>query len=115
MVTSEIGPLLSQPQPANMLTQPGNFVDTLPQGVLDAPIVTDFAMAVPFKYRSEQVNSGSIAAIVHIFYPDIADELCQYISNLRQSSAVFVQLRASRIRLGENSGPETASDPGRYR
>lgn len=50
----------------------------------------DFAITVPLGFKAAPKVPPSIAAVVHIFYPELAPEILSYLQNLPEGSDVFV-------------------------
>ena len=50
----------------------------------------DFALAVPFNFPVEEPKHSSVAAVIHIFYPELAEEILSYVENLPLGSDVFI-------------------------
>lgn len=47
------------------------------------PVETGYSLAIPFSYRPpDPVPTPRLAVLCHIFYPDLAAEIRQYISNI---------------------------------
>lgn len=70
----------------------------------------DYAIAVPFDYISAASPAdGSVAAVLHIYYDDLAEELCEYLANIPGSPDLFIsttnELKKERICRGFESWP----------
>ncbi len=50
----------------------------------------DWAMAVPFNYTPAQASVPRVAAVLHMFYPDLAPEMLHYLSNIPVATDLFV-------------------------
>src|SRR5690606_34804513 len=64
--------------------------------------ITDSSLALPFAYRPQQDKSErAIAAVFHIFYDEVAEDLLRYANNLPAGTDIFVstdtQTKADRI------------------
>lgn len=45
-------------------------------------IERDSSLVIPFDYRSDDWNDGRIGAVVHMFYPELADEMRAHLENV---------------------------------
>lgn len=59
--------------------------------------VSDFAMALPFRYRvpKNSANTPTIATVIHLYYPELAEELCTYLINIPTLRGVYVSTDTS--------------------
>ena len=71
---------------------PGPSISAPSASALHQNTEPDYAMVVPFRYFSQRDRSKEtpIAAIVHIYYPEMAEELSSYLANLSSSACVDV-------------------------
>ena len=71
---------------------PGPSISAPSASALHQNTEPDYAMVVPFRYFSQRDRSKEtpIAAIVHIYYPEMAEELSSYLANLSSSACVYV-------------------------
>ena len=97
-------------------------------GEVENPTPPGVAMAVPFKYLPQPISGSppSLAAIIHIHYPELTGELCTYLRNMPASTGIFIstntpderaeiaealerwQVAASEIRVLPNRGRDIA-------
>ncbi|MBI1620684.1 rhamnan synthesis F family protein [Aquamicrobium zhengzhouense] len=84
----------------------GSNVGTIAGGASRSQVVSatamDTALAVPFTYRSQLDESHrAIAAVFHIFYDEVAEEILRYSHNLPAGTDIFIstdsEAKADRI------------------
>ena len=113
--------------PASAATSIASLQPDAP-GEVENPTPPGVAMAVPFKYLPQPISGSppSLAAIIHIHYPELTGELCTYLRNMPASTGIFIstntpdkrakiaealerwQVAASEIRVLPNRGRDIA-------
>lgn len=50
---------------------------------------SDYSLGVPFQFKFE-ITEKKIAAIIHIFYPELSEEIVSYLNNIPYKTDVFI-------------------------